>query len=653
MRKRRFFFMGIIVICFLILALSISGLFEYTAYIKKEEQPMLKEIIDENSKKEQRLNLDINPKDITQEIYGLYLPNYDKDGKETSVIRGAYTVFIKNEIYRITKPEIEFLSTGDVDTNQPKDIIITSDFADIDKTTNKGFLYKNVITRLEEDLEIHTDDLKYLPDEKIINTDGPVTVKSKGMKITGTGFEISLADSTALIKNDPEMELESNKDNLFSLSKKSTPNSSLKNQTITTNKNTAEKLFIRSSGKLVFENERKFVTFHDDVRISKGKSTVFSDKLLISFDSDMKNIQKAITSGDVLASDGTKTAKGETLSWDAEKQIIILDDDPVAEFFDDKISINAARIMFFKNQGKMDVPVSGQLTTIVSTENENKEAKSFFANSNNNNETIKINWKGRMSFQQEKNQTIFEDDVIMNRGGTKLYCGKLLIINDEDGTVQKLEATKGVHLIEKKDNSFREARGTKMIWTSAGDYVDLYGSPLASFKDDERHISAPKIIFSEIEKIIFAEGKGNLLVKSSTKNKEDSELTKINWNEKMVYNGKNKTANFYKKVKVIKGNENLDCDKLDVFFDEEDKIKKVTATGNVYFATPKLENTEGIGTLLVWDLLEDVAVLSGTPLAELRRSGIQTFSEKIYFDINSQRVHWEGRPHWQIYEGLQ
>ena len=161
-KRRRLIYLGIIFICFSSLALSVSGLFRFTTYVKKEEKPMLKEIIDEDSKRKQRLTQSPGTNDITQEIYGLYLPGYDGNGKEISVIRGAYTVFLDNRIYRITRPEIEFTGdNNDKEHNQPTNVIITSDFGEIDKTNNKGFLYGNVITRLGEDLNIYTDDLQY------------------------------------------------------------------------------------------------------------------------------------------------------------------------------------------------------------------------------------------------------------------------------------------------------------------------------------------------------------------------------------------------------------------------------------------------------------------------------------------------------------
>ena len=149
----------------------------------------------------------------------------------------------------------------------------------------------------------------------------------------------------------------------------------------------------------------------------------------------------------------------------------------------------------------------------------------------------------------------------------------------------------------------------------------------------------------------FPEGKGYLLVTPQTKKKEDMGSVKVNWNDKMAYDGITRTANFYELVTVTKGNEKLDCDRLDILFYDKDQIKKLTATGNVYIESPDLENSSGVGTLLVWDFSENVAILTGDPLAELRRSGARTFSKKVYFDVNTKRVHWEGRPHWLVYEG--
>ena len=655
-KQRRYIYLGIIIICLLFLALSISGLFRFTTYAKREKNPTIKDVIDEDTRREQKLSQVSETENVSQEIYGLYLPSYDENGKAVSVIRGAYTIFLNNKTYKITKPEIEFAGDSNNEDNddndsQTKNIIITADTGEMENTTKSGVVYGNVISRLGEDLEIHTEDFTYSSENNTVNTDGPATVLGKQMKVTGIGLEISLSEAKAVMKNDPEMEVTNNKDELFLFSG---------NETVT-NRNTAELIFIRASGELVFEHKKKLATFYDNVRISRGKSTVFSDKLTIPFDSELKSLKQVIASGNVLASDGEKNAKGETLTWDSEREIAILEDDPVAEFFDDKITITAPTIMFSKVHGKMDVPVAGRLITLVNLKSKkqdkkdtNEKTKVIFKPPDKKAvyDTITIDWKGRMSFDQNTNLAIFEDEVVVTKEGTKLYCERLEILFDkENNSLEELEATKDVYLIEKKDGEIREARGDKLIWATTRDYTELYGNnPLATVIDEDKQISAPKITFSETEDKMFAEGKGNLTAKtSSEEDGKDAEDLLINWDKEMIYNGRDQVANFYEMIKVTKGKNKLDCDRLDVFFDDQDEIEKATAFGNVYFNSPDSDNTEGLGTLLEWDLIKDVAVLTGNPTAELRRSGQRTFSKKIYFDINTRRVHWEGKPHWKIY----
>ncbi len=618
---------------------------------------MLKEIIDEDSKKEQKLTQGTDEQDVSQEIYGIYLPSYDQDGNEVAIIRGAHTVFLNNKLYKIAKPELEFSTDSkkkedkDKDKHKPKVVVVTSDFGEMNKTTNKGFLYGNVITRLGDELKIYTDDLKYLPDDKTVNTDGHVTVHGDRMKITGEGFEVRLSDKSAVIKRDPEMEIISDKDEIFLFS----------DTGAITNRNIAENIFIRCNGELVFDNEKKIATFQENVRISRGEATIFADKLLVPLDSKNEKLQKVVAIGNVLASDGKKNAKGERLTWDSDKKIATLEDDPVAEFFDDKVTITAAKIVFSKENGRVEIPVSGQLTTVVNLSsiskeknNGNKKTETIFKDSNKSkpSEEITINWKGNMTFQQNNNQAIFEDDVVVSKGSSTLNCGRLLIIfNEENDKLEEMEATKDVHMVERKEDSLREANGDKFIWGSTRNYIELFGKPMASVNDGKIYVTAPKISFSEGDNKVLAEGNGYLIAKSQTENEsKEPEPVKIIWNKEMIYNGSGYMANFYEMINVTKGNQKLDCDRLDVFFDDQDKVEKATAFGNVYLASPDTENTEGLGTLLEWDLVKGLAVLTGDPLAELRKSGARTFSEKIYFDTKTKRVHWKGRPHWKIYD---
>ncbi len=86
-------------------------------------------------------------------------------------------------------------------------------------------------------------------------------------------------------------------------------------------------------------------------------------------------------------------------------------------------------------------------------------------------DTITINWKGSMSFDQNTNLAVFEDDIIVTKEGTKLYCERLEISFDkENDSLKELKATQDVRLIEKKGASVREARGDKLTWTSTKSY---------------------------------------------------------------------------------------------------------------------------------------------------------------------------------------
>jgi lipopolysaccharide export system protein LptA len=92
----------------------------------------------------------------------------------------------------------------------------------------------------------------------------------------------------------------------------------------------------------------------------------------------------------------------------------------------------------------------------------------------------------------------------------------------------------------------------------------------------------------------------------------------------------------------------LNGDQIDAYLGENNKIGKIIAAGNVYFFSKELSGSEGFGSLLTWDLIRNIALMTGNPKAELRKEGARTFSENVCFDMAGKRVTWEGRPHWQL-----
>ena len=116
----------------------------------------------------------------------------------------------------------------------------------------------------------------------------------------------------------------------------------------------SEKTFIRSSGQLIFDRntDTNIMTFNDNVEVKKGSSTVFSDKLVVYLDPETRQTKQAIASGNVLASQGTKIAKGSFLTWDVNTQSAILEDTHKAEFVKDDLNIDALKMIFIKMRTK-------------------------------------------------------------------------------------------------------------------------------------------------------------------------------------------------------------------------------------------------------------------------------------------------------------
>src|SRR5574341_1212102 len=137
------------------------------------------------------------------------------------------------------------------------------------------------------------------------------------------------------------------------------------------------------------------MTFNDNVEVKKGSSTVFSDKLTVFFDPETKRTKQAIASGNVLASQGTKIAKGNFLTWDVNTQCAILEDTYKAEFVEDNLNIDALKMIFHKDTGKIDIPCSGNLKA-KTKEKMNKKTPLDEANESDNN--ISVKWEGNMNY---------------------------------------------------------------------------------------------------------------------------------------------------------------------------------------------------------------------------------------------------------------
>ncbi|MBM4053831.1 MAG: LPS export ABC transporter periplasmic protein LptC [Planctomycetes bacterium] len=654
MTKRRYIFLGIPIVC--LITIIVSVVLSKPKPKKPAEKPGESVIPQEESLKNKKIADDIRKSEkVTQTVDDLFLPNYDKEGNETFIMKGKNTFLLENDRYKIIEPEIAVIDSESTE-DEPQKVTITSDIGEMDKTSNEGYLSDNVVVHLDQETQLRTENMRYLPEKKEVQTEEFVTITRTGIIITGKGCEIDLVDRKMRIKNDAEMEMDGVKNDLFFLSEEDagqdyTEEEQDTEKTIESNKS-GEKTTIRSSGPLEFDRKPNshIMTFNDNVEVKKGSSTVFSDKLVIFLDAKTKKTQQAIASGNVLASQGTKIAKGDTLSWDVNTQSAILEDARKAEFIREDLSIDALRMIFYKNANKIDVPSAGRLK-VKPEEKKNQEQNVAAAETKA--ETINVKWDGKMNYLGDTREASFEKNIEVRKEDSILRCDNLNVtFNDANYDLKTLDAKERVHIIDKKGNLFSEAVGDQVAWNAKDKVTVLYGNPFAILREgNKRQIIAPKVSFFENGEKIICEGKGSLyeIGKGMHRTEEMSETsTKVVWTKKMEYDEILKKASFFEEVQVSQRGQRLNGDQIDAYMGTNGEISKIITAGNVYFYSEDLGGSEGFGSFFTWDLAQNIGVLTGNPKAELRKEGSRTFSEKVYFDMAEDRITWEGRPHWQL-----
>ncbi|MCF6147865.1 MAG: LPS export ABC transporter periplasmic protein LptC [Candidatus Kuenenia sp.] len=654
MTKRRYIFLGIPIVC--LIAIIVSVVLSKPESKNPDEKPGESLVPQEDSLKNKRIIEDIRKSEkITQTVDDLFLPNYNKEGNETFVMRGRNTFLLENDRYKIIEPEIEVMDDENPE-NEAQKVIITSDIGEMDKTSNEGYLSDNVVVHLDQETRLCTENMRYLPEKRAVQTDEFVTITRTGLVITGKGCEIDLVNRKMWIKKDAEMEMDGVKNDLFFISEEE-PGQDRGFEEPDTGKiveeeKTGEKTTIRSSGPLVFDRkpDSNIMTFNDNVEVKKGSSTVFSDKLVIFLDAETKKTKQAIASGNVLASEGAKIAKGDTLSWDVNTQSAILEDARKAEFIRDDLSIDALKMIFYKTVNKINVPTAGSLK-VTPKEKDNQEGKP--AKAKMKEDTINVKWDGKMNYFGDTREASFEKNIEVRRADSILRCDNLNVtFNNDDYDLKTLDAKERVHIIDKKGDLFSEAVGDQVAWNVSDKVTVLYGNPFAILREgNKRQIISPKVSFFENEEKIVCEGKGSLYeIGKGMHRAEEKEGTgiKVVWVNKMEYDEVIKKASFFEEVEVSQRGQRLSGDQVDAYMGPNGEISKIITAGNVYFYSEDLGGSEGFGSFFTWDLAQNMGVLTGNPKAELRKEGSRTFSEKVYFDMTADRITWEGRPHWQL-----
>ena len=648
MTIRRYVFITIPLACFIIILVSLI-VFRPTENKKKpKENP---------APLKQSQKSPNNSDAVRQTVQDLSMPSYDEKGNELLVMRGEHTMLLNDNVYKIISPEIEVMDSADAE-NGTQTILITSDNGEMNNVSREGYLSDNVVVHFDSETKLNTDYLRYLPNKNMVYTDNPVTILGNGTKITGEGCEIDLINKKMWIKKDTMMEIDGVKNDPFFSSDKTSrqdaqtsSEDAVSPETAGTNKAKTVKTVIQSSGQLVFEKQidAQILTFNDQVEMRKGTTTVFSDNLIVYLDPATKQTKQAVFVGNVLASLEGKIAKGNVLTWDVSTQSATLEDDRKAEFVQEGMNLYALKMIFYKNIGRIDVPSAGSLQ--VEPKKKGKAARNA---EESDVDVVNIAWEGNMVYVSDIREATFEKDVTVRRENSLLSCNHLKVkLSDHDGSILSLKGSDNVHIINQKEGGLvSEAVGDQVFWNVKNKISVLRGYPFVILKEGEnRQIFSPKVVFYEGEKNMLCEGEGSLYEKAANPHSNDegeNAALKVQWTKKMFYNDVLGKASFYEGVEATKGGEKLNSDQMDAYFDSNQKMTKLIAAGSVYFLSKSLDGNEGLGSFLTWDLIQNTALLTGKPKAELRKEGSRTFSEEIYFNMAKNQITWEGSPHWQV-----
>lgn len=667
---RRYVLLTIPLVCFIIILVSLIVYRPTEDKVQEHQSPNQKQQQKETpvpAKKSQGRSK--NTDTIRQSVEELSMPSYDEKGKEVLVLRGENTILQNDNVYKIIAPEIEVLDSTDTE-NGTQTILITSEKGEMNNVSREGYLSDNVVVHFDVDTKLTTDYLRYLPNKNQVYTDNPVTIIGNGTKIIGEGCEIDLVNKKMWIKKDVVMEMSGMKNDPFSSSNKppkqddetssedAAPAEDTDAKEVKETKDAkTEKTVIRSSGQLVFEKQvdSQMLTFHEQVVMKIGATTVFSDKLVIYIDPATKQAKLSIASGNVLASQEGKIAKGNVLTWDVNTQSATLEDDrQAAEFVQEGLNMYAGKMIFYKNIGRIDAPSAGTLQV------EPKKKGTAVKNTGKSDvDVINIEWQGSMAYVSDAREAMFEKDVAVRKENSILSCDHLKVkLSDHDDSIMSLKGSENVHIIkQKEDGLVSEAVGDQVVWNVKNKISVLRGYPFVILKDGEnRQIFSPKVVFYEDAHNMLCEGEGSLYEKTDKPNSQgeaENEDLKVKWLKKMFYNAELSKASFYEGVEAVKGGERLDSDQMDAYFDGNRKMTKLIAAGNVYFFSKNLEGNEGLGSFLTWDFIQNTALLTGKPKAELRKGGSRTFSEEVYFNMAKNQITWEGNPHWQVIDKQQ
>ena len=232
-------------------------------------------------------------------VYSFSFSKYTTAGNKEIEIEGdSADVFTKNVILKnvIAKAYAE-----------ESPVTITADRGNIDKTTSKVRLEKNVVAITENGTRLLTETLDILPGKKSLETRAQAEVKRDNISIEGLGAQgdsrlkkVKFKKKVTVVVKNPE-------------SKSGVPT------------------VITCDGPLVVDYEKNIARFHDNVLAEDERGKLRADLMDVYYDKKSRRVSKIVAVGNVVVenNDGNQTFS-DNVTYLAEEGRIILGGDTEA-----------------------------------------------------------------------------------------------------------------------------------------------------------------------------------------------------------------------------------------------------------------------------------------------------------------------------------
>lgn len=588
MTRKRIILLGIVVACVGVLAYAFMGPSDY------DNQPPGN---GRNGEPEQR----------KQEVQGFSFLGQSDDGVTEWVAKGARGILESAHKYRVFQLTLEVYAGFDAATGEQQILRLKSDTGRVNRRSNEALLDKNVVVELDRNTRLYTQQLQYEPDGSRMVCDEPVRLEGKDMHITGSGLRIEVPIERATILRDVQVTLVNVSGGIL--------DSAGPTAGPATTPTAARTITVRCTGELVFQRELNNASFHDDVEVTQGGTTLCADELVVFLDPQTKKLTSAVATGNVTLADETTSAKGSKFTWEQQTQIATLYGDPKISILTAQASIRAAKAILYQKANEIVTEGGGYL---VSTPAAKPGAKAGAAAP----KPVEVAWKGQIVYKADAHTATFIDDVVVTRGEAKLRCDQLEAQIEQGGQqVEQFCATGRV----RAEQTGRVAIGTRLVYRVSTGEARLTGEPQAEVRQADLVVRARAFRLTEAQGRTLAEGPGRLL-KAAPASAQAADAWAVEWQGLMELLPKQHQAVFTKDVVAQRADQEVAADELTARFTKDNQLEALHAQGHVRI---RAAERKGRGDQFQWDMRTGDSELAGKPRALLAQEGYRIGCERF------------------------